>query len=202
MDAGLTKRETMEKPKKKKPFGVLRSDINYPAEEEGLRSSSFLEIPGAHEIKGNIKKYLETAEFPGAKFAASAADVVLPEDFSEVIPMGKGIGAGIRSMAGSKAPAVSKGAARAKAAIEDIKDLPMPAPKEAPALDYGKILADDRKSKIKPSGFEYRKGEWGGDADMVIDDAAAIAERRQEALDRMARKKAAKEKTYIVNRKR
>lgn len=185
----------MEK-KKKKPFGVLRADINYPAEEEGLRSSSFLEVPGAHEMKAKLKEYLQNAEFPGAKFAASAADVILPEDATELLPVAKGLKSGIRAMSGSKAPS------KAADSIKDIADLPFPTKKEPPTLDYGKILSEDRKSKIRPSGYEIRKGEGRLDTDVVIDDPAAIEARRQEALERMAKKKEAKDKTYIVNRKR
>ena len=66
-----------------RPFGVLKSDTD-AAPEEGLRESSFLEIPGAHEAKGKLKKHLEEMDMPGNHLAAQAADLAIPETFGQI----------------------------------------------------------------------------------------------------------------------
>ncbi len=112
--------------------------------EEGIRETSFFEVPGAYEIKKSVIDKLRGSKVPGAGIAADGIDLLVPEEINPAAMMakaGKLKGLGMAAMAvGKENSAVSK-ADRAMGKIEggfDYKKLNAPKPNESGhTLSYG-----------------------------------------------------------------
>lgn len=183
-----------EDKKKKKPFGVYRSDANPPEEEEGLRETSFFELPGAHEIKGKLKKHISELDVPGAKLAAAATDLLVPETLAEVSgPLSRGVSGAISKMSEAAAPA-----ARAIKTITRTGSYMKPADEagalakaskaakeaEAPALDYSKFNPSSYPNR-REAANKVNKGHYMEDSTVEIINPEEAERLKQESLARM-----------------
>lgn len=152
--------------------------------EEGLRPTSFTEIPGAAEGKASLRSGLEKLNMPGAKVLSKAADVILPENLTEVSgPILRGAKA--LSMMGKAPPPKyvktgkvfekSEEAGTLKKASEDIKKAEAANPRT-----YSKTEAADPKNTPERVGPQ-RTGERKLLSDEEVEKRKAAAKARNEA---------------------